>query len=185
MNVKNFVDQTQNTVAENKLLRFAIIVVGISSVFSAIMSYSALHYQKVVILPPVVDRKIEVSGTDMNDDYFKLYAKYITDLLVNYTQATFNDQAHDLLALCTPEFYPSLEKKLSDINEGVRKLDITSVFYPIEIHIDKGKHTLTITGDHEQRARSIAVAHDKKTYIITYQINIGRFQINDIVEENK
>lgn len=185
MKLRAYIEDIENKKVENKLLRFAVLVMAVSSVVSAMFSYNALQYQKVIILPPVVDRRIEITGNDANDDYFKLYGKYIINLLMCYVPANYGDQAKDLLSLCVPEFYPSMENRLKEIEVGVRKLDISSVFYPYKIDIDRKKFTIRIEGNREQHARGELVGNEKKSFIITYKIEDGRLRINDLAEEVK
>ena len=184
MHLNHFLDQTENLTVENKLLKFVVAVIGLTSVVSMALVFLSLRYQKTIILPPVTDRKIVVSGNDANDDYFKLYAKYITGLLLNYTPVIFDDQARDLLTLCTPSFMPSLEKKLKEIKTGVEKLSITSVFYPQKITIDRKQSRITVTGKRDHTARGELIESVRKTYIISYTLDMGRLYVNDIMEKD-
>jgi conjugal transfer pilus assembly protein TraE len=185
MHIKAYIDDYENLKVENKLIKFTIVVIGLSSIVSAFLVYNALKYQKTIILPPVVDRKIVVSGNDANDDYFKLYSKYIMGLLLNYTPPIFADQSKDLLSICTPSFYPSMEKRLKEIGRGIEKLNITSTFYPYRIKIDRKKALISVEGKREQTARGQLIESAKQTYLITYLIINGRLQINDIAEKIK
>ena len=183
MDLNNYLDNHEKTKVENKLLKFAIIIVGISSIISAIFTYSAVKYQKVVILPPVVDEKIVISGNDVSDSYLKLYSKYISNLLLNYTPATCADQFADLLSLSTPTFHSSLDKKLKEIGSGVSKLNISSAFFPGKIKIDRKKREITVEGIRDQRARNQPISNDRKKYLIQYRIINGRLKINGLAEK--
>jgi type IV conjugative transfer system protein TraE len=182
MKVDKYIEKLDNKTAENRLLKFVVCIIGLSSVISMIMAFAALKFAKTIILPPVVDRRIEISGNDANDDYFKMYGKYTVNLLMNYTPSTFTDQSKDLLALCTPGFYPSLDAKIKEIGDGVQKLSITSVFNPSKIVIDRQQKRLTITGNREQTAKGTLVQQGVKIYIISYEFDNGRFFITDLSE---
>ncbi len=182
MEIKTYIGKMDNVVAENRLLKFVVCVIGLASAISTIMAYKALTYTKTIILPPVVDRKIEITGNDANDDYFKMYAKYTMTLLANYTPATFTDQGRDLLNMCSPGFYPSMDTKIKEMSDGVNKLEITSVFHPTRIVIDRNQKTLTITGKREQTAKGTLVEQGVKIYIVTYTFDNGRFYITDLAE---
>lgn len=182
MKIESYIEKIDNKTAENRLLKFVVCVIGISSVISMFMAFAALKFTKTIILPPVVDRRIEISGNDANDDYFKMYGKYIVNLLMNYTPPTFADQSKDLLALCTPGFYPSMETKIREISDGVQKLSITSVYHPSKIVIDRHQKRLTITGNREQTAKGTLVQQGVKIYIISYEFDNGRFFITDLSE---
>ena len=75
------------------------------------------------------------------------------------------------------------KEKIKEIMEGVKKLNISSVYYPERVNIDRQKQTLTITGKRTQVASGVTIEKDlKNTYIITYSFNNGRFYIEDISE---
>ena len=160
-----------------------MVVLAFAVVLSSFISYIAVSYQKVVILPPVVDKRIYISGNDASDSYFKLYAKYIANLLANYTPGTFRDQKTDLLALCDPSFLPTLEKHALEIESAVMKLHITSSFFPRKVIIDRKQNLLKITGDRCQTAHSKEISKVTMTYIVKYSMQKGRLYINDIKEK--
>ena len=54
MNLDRYINKSSNLYAENRLLKFAVVCIGIAVVISGFFSYIAMQYQKVVILPPVV-----------------------------------------------------------------------------------------------------------------------------------
>ena len=65
MHLNFYQNKTSNVWAENRLLKFVVVVMGLSSVISIFMSIHAINRQKVVILPPVVDKRIVISGNDV------------------------------------------------------------------------------------------------------------------------
>jgi len=182
MRLNFFVDKFANMKAENRLLKFAVVVVAVSSVMSAIVSYSALKYQKVVILPPVVDRRIEISGNNVNDDYVKLFTRYTMGLMFNYTPHTFRGQSNELLKLVTPEFYNIFHGKVTVMAGNIERLLISSVFYPQKLSINQGKKEVTVQGLRQQRAHDSPIEDKQKKYIMRYKIINGRFYIDDIKE---
>jgi len=182
MQLNSFVSKTDNMKAENRLLKFTVVIVAIASVLSAILSYSALKYQKIVILPPVVDRRIEISGNNVNDDYIKLFTRYTTDLMFNYTPHTFRGQSNELLRLVTPEFYNAFNGKLTVMADNIEKLLVSSVFYPQKLSINQAKSEVLVQGLRQQYTHGQAIKNKQMKYIIRYKIINGRFYIDDIKE---
>jgi len=182
MQLNSFVNKTDNIKAENRLLKFTVVVIAIASVLSAVLSYSALKYQKIVILPPVVDRRIEISGNNVNDDYIKLFTRYATNLMFNYTPHTFRDQSNELLRLVTPEFYNAFNDKLTVMADNIEKLLVSSVFYPQRLSINQAKREILVQGLRQQYAHGSVIKNKQMKYIIRYKIINGRFYIDDIKE---
>ena len=187
MKLDLFMQKTSNLYAENRLLKFVTLVLGIAVIVNSFFSYKALHYQKTIILPPVVDRRISISGNNANEEYVKLFARYSIGLLETYSPVSVQGQFDELLKLVTPSFYPSFENTLADLSSTVKTLMITSAFYPFRITIDQLKKNIIIVGIKKQFTGSNIVSRGQnKTYIIGYVISNGRFFINDFKEvENK
>lgn len=182
MKLSLFVEKMANLKAENKLLKFTIVLVALGCLSSSYFAYKATINQKVVILPPVVDDRVVITGTDVNDAYLKMFSKYSLNLLFNYTPQTFKDQASDLLTMSTPNFYDSLENKITDMADGIDSLQITSMFFPRKLTVDKGKQQITVTGLRISTAQGQEIENKMKTMMIEYKIDNGRFYINGINE---
>ena len=185
MHIKIYKNKISNLWAENRLLKFVVVVLAISSIVSIKMSISAMDRQKTIILPPVVDRRIVISGNEVNDDYIKLFVRYTLGLLLNYSPASFSDQADDCIKLATPEFYQKLHKKLTTLKETVKKLHISNIFYLSRITVYRDDKKIEVTGIQRQYAQHALVDEGAKTYQINYEIIEGRFFLAGIKEISK
>ena len=183
MKLDLFLQKTSNMYAENRLLKFAVLILGITVVVNSLFSYRALQYQNTVILPPVVDKRVVISGNDANEDYIKLFARYSIGLLENYTPHSIEAQFDELLKLVEPSFYPEFESTLSDLASSVNTLMITSAFYPFKIIVNKNKKFITVSGIKKQFTGSNLInTGQNKIFKIGYTISNGRFFINDFKE---
>jgi conjugal transfer pilus assembly protein TraE len=183
MNLDRYIKKSSNLYAENRLLKFAVICIGIAVVISGFFSYIAMQYQKVVILPPVVDRRVVITGNRVDENYVKLFTRYAMTLLNNYTAATAQSQFDEFLALVTASAYPEMQKTLSTLADTIRKLNMTSVYYPQKIRIDKENRIIEITGLQKEFTNTTLVEDGPKQYIIKYAITNGRFYIDEIKEQ--
>jgi len=182
MHLDVYINKMSNLWAENRLLKFVVLVLAASSVISIFMSIYALDRQKVVILPPVVDKRIVISGNEVNEDYVRLFTRYALGLLLNYSPATFKSQAEELLKLASPEFYPALSSKLMDMADQVKKLQISSVFYVQRIKLNLAEKKIEVLGLRKQYAQRSLVEEGQKKYEIGYSIIHGRFYVQYIKE---
>ena len=183
MDLNKYTQKTSNLFAENRILKFAVFVLTIGVVWSMISANHALKYQKTIILPPTVDHRIEITGNTVNDDYLKMYTRYILDLLLNYTPKTIQYNFNDLLGLITPELYPELQGNLLKIADNVEKLRITSVFYPSNIIIDQENRSITVRGRRKQYSHLTQVEEGERNYYLRYKIQNGRFYLANIQEQ--
>ena len=183
MNVNLYLKKTDNLFAENRLLKFVIVLMTIAVCFSFISVNKALNHQQTIIIPPNFDQRLEIKGDNVNDDYLKMYTRYILDLLLNYTPKNIKYNFNDLLSFATPELYPELQKNLLKIEDNVDKLRVSSIFYPSQIIIDREKHIITIGGVRRQFANLSQIEETRRNYYLKYQIDNGRFYIGNIQEQ--
>ena len=183
MKLEKFIQTSSNLYAENRLLKFVVVCIGIAVFINSFFSYAALQYQKVVILPPVVDKRIMISGNEVNDDYVRLFTRYAMMLLNNYTTGSAQGQFEEFVEnLVTPEFYPDIRNTLFGLVDTIKKLNITSAFYPQKIDVDTENKTITVSGIKKEFTNTTLVEDGKKQYSIKYVIVNGRFYIDDIKE---
>ena len=182
MKLNTYINKTSNLYAENRLLKFAVIIIGIAVVINGFLSYIAMQYQKVVILPPVVDHRVVISGNKVDDNYIKLFTRYAMTLLQNYTAATARSQFEEFLTLVTTSAYPDMQKTLYTLADTVKKLNVTSAFYPRKITINQKTHTITVTGLKKEFSHTTMVEDGPKKYEIKYAIINGRFYIDAVKE---
>ena len=183
MKLEKFIQTSSNLYAENRLLKFVVVCIGCAVIINSFCSYAALHYQKVVILPPVVDKRIMISGNEVNEDYLRLFTRYAMTLLNNYTTGSAEGQFEEFVEhLVTPEFYPDIRETLYSLVDTVKRLNITSAFYPQTIDVDIKNKTISVAGIKKEFTNTTLVEDGKKQYSIKYVIVNGRFYIDDIKE---
>ncbi|PIP41788.1 MAG: pilus assembly protein [Desulfobacterales bacterium CG23_combo_of_CG06-09_8_20_14_all_51_8] len=183
MKLETFIQTSSNLYAENRLLKFVVVCIGIAVIINSFFSYAALQYQKVVILPPVVDKRITISGNEVNEDYVRLFTRYAMTLLNTYTTGSAQGQFEEFVEnLVTPEFYPDIRDTLFGLVDTIKRLNITSAFYPQKIDVDMENKTITVLGVKKEFTNTTLVEDGKRQYNITYVIVNGRFYIDDIKE---
>jgi len=180
MHLNIYQNKMSNLWAENRLLKFAILIIAISSVASAALSIYAIDREKVIILPPVVDERIVISGNEVNEAYIKLFARYSTTLFLNYSATSFKNQAGDLLQLASPDFFQSLRKQLLSLQDTIKQLQVSSVFYPERITVNLNEKEVTVQGMRRQYAQHSLIEEGIQTYNLKYAIIHGRFFLENI-----
>ncbi|MBU0769400.1 MAG: type IV conjugative transfer system protein TraE [Proteobacteria bacterium] len=182
MNLNRSLEKISNLNGENRLLKLAILIIGFACIISAYFSFYAVRYQKTVILPAAVDSRIIIRGNEISNDYIKLFTRYALNLVFTYTPASYPGQANDLLKLCTPEFYPVMQSKIYKVEHSVRKLGITSAYYPSILNIDNDKKEIVVSGLRFQSAHGREIENVMKKYLVKYTIIDGRFYLDGIQE---
>ncbi len=183
MELQSFLRANANKTAENKLLRCTVVVLAITVMVSIYYSHQAMKHQKVILVPPVLDKRIVISSIDANDAYIKLYTRHCFNLLLNYTPAGASDQYSEVLEITSPEFYPALKNKLDEILEQIQEMQVVSVYYPKHLSIDREKKEITVKGLRKKYVHTTLIDENQEEYVLGFKILNGRFYI-DYLKEN-
>lgn len=182
MKKENYLDKCSNVFAQNTLLKFAIVLFGVASVVSSIVSYAALTYHTTVILPSHVDSKITISGNSADDQYIKSFTYDIMSFLLTYNPDNAEYNFGRLLLHVDPQNYETFKSRLNGFQSDIVKLGISSVFYPIKITVDPNAKIINVLGIRKQWANDLKISDKKSSYQIKYVIVDGRLIIQDIKE---
>lgn len=166
-----------------KILSFCLVFVSICFLISMYFNYQLSKNQRIIVIPPGADKRIEISYDYIDTDTLKLWSKYITSLFLNYTPASYTDQVNDLLKLTTPEFYKKLESVLLDNQKDIETLKVSSTFFPTEFKVNRAKKELIINGDRFLIVGSEPITKKEEVYVFNYEIINGKFCIDGIYKE--
>lgn len=180
-----FMQKTANLAAENRLLKFFIVVIGITVVINTAVTIRAFRMQKIILVPPIVDSRIEIAGDKASDGYVKTFVRYISALAFNYTPATARLQFGELLATYAPPAYPSAKKTFYDLADTIEMSHVTNSFVIQKIDIDSEKHQIDVLGNNLRYSEDRKVEESQRTYLIQYRIENGKFMITELKEKEK
>ncbi|RMG69973.1 MAG: type IV conjugative transfer system protein TraE [Nitrospirae bacterium] len=182
MKLDLYLNRTSNVFAENRLLKFVVIVIGIVTLYNTVIIKQALNYQRTILVPPVITKQLEIQGDNASDEYIRQMTQYIIDLALIYTPANAKNRFEELLTFYTPESYPQAKETFLSLLEKIKIAQISNVFYIQKMELDRAGEEVTIMG---LRRRFVHDAMNDKsaTYILKYRIQDGRFMVVSIAEE--
>ena len=182
MNPVKFVSEHKRLAGSNAVLRLAVILLFLSLVVNAFISYSMAKRVRTVILPPVVNERIEVSGTKFSDSYLRLMSRYITGLARNYTPTSARANFDELLTLFDPSVYVENKTRLYSLASTVEMARVTSVWTPDTISWDEGKREIIVRGLRKEYVGDQKTSDARESYAIGYSNVNGRFAITRIAQ---
>lgn len=180
MKIDIFLDKHLNIKAENKLLKFFVVLIGIIQIVNIAWNYSITKSTKTIIIPSGLTSKLEISSNEMSEETIKQYTRYILGLVANYSPATVRSQFDELLTFYHPDSFAEAKVTLYSLAEDIEKAKVSSSFYIQKITLDSSKHTVEVSGTKRQYANEIKLKDKNETYLIEYTINNGKFMIRKI-----
>lgn len=188
MLLKTFIQKSSNILAENKLLKIAIIALIIINIYTMSKIELALNSYKTVIVPPVINSTFEVMGSVASDEYFKQMARYVASLAFNYTPVIARTQFGELLHLYSPDDYVEGKNALYALADIIEASKVTQSLFISKIELtktdDKGK--IIINGKRKVSDDTKLVIDEADiSFGIDYAMKEGKFMIKKIYEEKK
>ncbi len=183
MHIKIFLQKTANLFTENRLLKFVIVVLALAVVVNSFLVFRAIRYQRVILIPPKLTGTIEFVQGKPSDGYIRDMGRRITSLAATYSPATARFQFDELLAFYAPEAYPQAAKTWYALAGRVEESLISNVFYPQNLILESNASRLEITGERKQFADNKLVDAAKKTYVVRYRLEDGRFYLLSFMEK--
>ena len=177
MKLDIFMQKTSNLYAENRLMKFFIVIIGTAVVINTYVSYRALNSQRTILVPPVLNSKVEISGDKASDDYIKSFTRYICGLALGYNSAAARSQFVELLTIYAPESFPAAQKAFYDLADAIELSKVSNSYVIQRITVDSSKHQIEVQGTNMQFAQDKKVEESTKTYLIDYRIRNGKFEV--------
>ncbi len=181
MNLKKYIQSVNNVFADNRLLKFVVVVIASAEIFNSFMVYRAVSYQRTVLIPPKMTGTIEFVQGKPTDKYIWDISRVITNLAVTYSPATARSQFNELLKYFSPDKYPVASAEWYSLASRIEETQACSVFYLENITLKKDR--VEIFGNMKQYVGDTPIYNESKVFIMTYRITDGRFYLLSFMEK--
>lgn len=183
MEMKRYIEEKANYIYTTRLLKFIVLVLALLLAVNSILTYSMLSSQKIILVPPALDTKVYVSGSDASDEYLKFMARYICTLVLNYNPTVARAQFNDFLKLVSPSAFPAYKNSFYSLADKIETGGVSSAFYITQIQLDKKEGKMIVGGMLSQWTQDKQfITNETKKYLIKYRISDGLFSVYELKE---
>jgi len=177
-----YLQKASNLFLENRLLKFAIVVLALAVAFNSLLTLRAVKYQRVVLIPPAMTGTIEFVQGRPTDQYIRDLTRQVINLSATYSPATARAQFDELLKFYAPESYPEASTTWYTLAGRIEEAQVSSAFYLEHIKIAKND-SIEVSGTSCQFATNTPLETKNKTFVIQFRIQDGRFYIVALSEK--
>jgi conjugal transfer pilus assembly protein TraE len=181
--LNTYVQHSSNLFAHNRLLRFVIMVLSACLVFTAFMTYRAVRYQRVILIPPQMTGTVEFVQGKPTDTYIQDIGRRIITLATTYSPHTARKQFNELLVYYAPESYSEASTLWYSLAGRIEESQVSSVFYPQSLSMKDNR--IEVFGDLKQYTGNTRLENTTRTYFLDFQIRDGRFSLLAFKEKGK
>ena len=175
MDLKNFLGTVGALKAENRLLRFAVILIAASNIIFGYLSFKASRMKQVVVIPLTSSRVVVSDKVD--PEYVLEVSRFVFDNLLTYTPYTVKRQYELVLSLFDPSVYPEYRKVFEQFVRDAEDSKLTSVFIPERIEHSEKTRRVRVTGRKLTLFEDTVVEKKRVIYELEYRVKYGTFMV--------
>lgn len=171
---------------ENITFRTVTLILSLLIVFLVWIIVSRTDSQKVVFMPPkIINQEFWIAGNEVSKTYLHEMGQFVSFNLLNITKENANNNIENLLTLVDSNFYNEVKIKLLEQTNYIIDNAISRTFFVSSIDADT-KGLIKVFGVVKDIIGDKVVRSSQSIVNIHYEINQGRFVLNDVlIEEGK
>lgn len=142
-NMKKSYDEITST---NKLLLLSVVFLSIA--VSLLVMYQATRHTRIVMVPPYIDKRLEVSWNSANQAYYKSMGLQIANMIGNVTPQTIRFVTDSLALYMSKDVYAQVKPQLSTYaeDESFKRGTTFSYFTPQSVRYEDKVDKVFVTG---------------------------------------
>jgi len=141
-----------------------------------------INKQSTIIVPPTINKSFWVTKNSASSEYLAEMSSFFTELRLNVTPHSIAKQHEMLLRYVAPQYYGKLKTRLISEAERIKKSNISTVFYPVDIQVNQNNLKVTIIGDLKSFIGQTTLPNHRKAYLITYNFHHGHLYVTNFKE---
>lgn len=154
-----FTAQLQTILKQRNMLFPIVVILGVSQVLLILLLF--WKDDRTIFMPPVLDKPFSIHGSSYSASYYEQMGLFLCNLLLTKTAETAEQQHQLLFKYVDPELLGVFKRDLMDEVETLKKDNAGYVFYPTEIKVNLGNHSVLLKGE-------------RHTYVGTQRIDVSK-----------
>lgn len=182
----NYVSYVSRVFAENRLMKFVIVVLVCLLVYSQVKIIEFSENTRTVIVPSGLTDMVSVSNSTADEAYLNAMGVYIATLLYSTTPVTVENQYSMLMKLFDTDAYNAFNNALFSAAATHKKNEVTQILKIDKITVEYAPHTRLIIDTSVERyiySNKSETGTSRHQLIVDFEIRHGRFYITDFKEQ--
>ena len=183
MKFKLFTGKAANIFAENRMLKFTILVLLAAVLVLSFCVVTAMNKERVILVPPIINSKVMITGDHASDDYIREFTRYIVSLALTYNSANARNQFSELLAVYDPAGFPNARKELYELADKIETTRASSAFHIQSMTNNADKKQVEVQGAKMTYIGEMKADIVQTAYLVEYRFDNGRFILTLLYEK--
>ena len=147
MERRRYVSALAETVHRRNLWMATALAMVLANLLLSCKVLTTSTQEKTIVTPPVLEKAFWVQGEKVAPEYLEMMATFFAGLALSYTKDNIEGQVALFLRYTDPEAHGELATRLNAEAEKIRRNNLSSVFYPVEVRVREKSQQIAITGD--------------------------------------
>jgi conjugal transfer pilus assembly protein TraE len=178
-----FTSKAANIFAENRMLKFTVLVLLVAVLILSTCVVTAMNKERVILVPPVINSKVMITGDQASDNYLREFTRYIVNLALTYNSANARSQFSELLAVYDPAGFPNARKELYELADKIENTRASSAFHIQSMTNNPEKNQVEVLGSKMTYIGEMKADIIQTTYIVEYRFDNGKFILTRLYEK--
>jgi len=178
-----FTSKAANIFAENRMLKFTVLVLLAAVLILSTCVVTAMNKERVILVPPVINSKVMITGDRASDNYLREFTRYIVNLALTYNSANARSQFSELLAVYDPAGFPNARKELYELADKIENTRASSAFHIQSMTNDPEKNQVEVLGSKMTYIGEMKADIIQTSYIVEYRFDNGKFILTRLYEK--
>lgn len=165
-----------------QFLGFSVALL-ILSLTQAMIIFALKDKQMTILLPPKIDRPFMLSAEGVSKSYLEEMSLFLTGLLFNVSPATAKNQYAWFLRYVSSKQYDALSRELMQTQARYRKRQMSTVFYPKKMQVNKSRLQVSVCGELELIWVGVETKQKKACFRIQFEYNQGQLWVKSFNKE--
>jgi conjugal transfer pilus assembly protein TraE len=179
-----FVEYWNDLQYQNRLLVVGITALSFAVAALGLSFWRFVSWQKVILVPPRIDTRVEVAGNSTNREYLQLMTEFLSQQIMEYTPVDIERRIDTILFYVPARLYPDVKKKLDDMRRTVQGGNLSQVFRIDKAALEGGEmevqgHIVRYVGqhavwDHNAVLRMSYEVRDGRLYLLGFKVEVKK-----------
>jgi len=179
---EKYTDSIANARAEIRFLRWLAGGLAALALLLVMTTLRLIGSERVILLPPEVNRTMWVSGTQASKEYLEEMGFWYASLALNITPATSDYQNGLFLKFAAPSEYGRLQAEMGARAEFLRKNNVSTQFSVRSISVDEQNNRVALYGTLYTWTSDKKAGERNAVYMVGFKLINGRLYVSDFRE---
>lgn len=180
-----YLSTNSNKASEISFLRMTVATLLVIIVVEGFVLLKTLGLEKIVIVPPTINKSFWLSGTEVSKDYLEQMAYWYAGLVLNATPATGEYQKQMFLRYATPSDVGRLTTEAATRLEYLAKNSASTLFTVEALTTNEGLMKVALTGGLSTFVGEKRIENRRTNFVIGFAFINGRLYVKEFKETNE